>query len=122
MNVVVIELLLWGCLLLFFWAMKDGLNDVESNIESRGLVRDPSSFHSAQHHVHCCRPQSVKEPIGRYRGAQIYRYAVIDGRRYQFDRVCPSDGVTTIDESERCVEPGLVYSEYGAQDSSDAES
>ena len=114
MKVVLIELLLWGCLLLFFWAMKDGLNDVESDIESRGLVRNLSSCHSAQHHVHCCRPQSVMEPIGHYRGKQIYQYAVIDGRRYQFDRVWTSDGVTTIDESERCVEPGLVYCECDA--------
>ena len=36
MNVMLIELLLWVCLLLFFWAMKDGLNNIESDIESLG--------------------------------------------------------------------------------------
>jgi hypothetical protein len=110
MDVMLIELLLWGCLLLFFWAMKEGLNGAESDIESMGWRRNPSC-HSAQRHVQYRRPQSVMEPIGRYRGEPIYQYVVIDGRCYQFDRVWCRDEITTINDSKRCVEPGLVYCE-----------
>jgi hypothetical protein len=110
MSTVLLELLLWACLLLFFWAMKDGLNDVESDIDSRGLMRNPSSRDLEQRRVKCCRPQRLMEPIGSYRGEQIYQYAVIDGRRYRFDRVWSGDALG-ITESERCVEPGLVYCE-----------
>jgi hypothetical protein len=121
MDVMLIELLVWVGLLLFFWAMKDGLNDVESDIESMGWGRNPSC-HSAQRRMQCCRPQSVMEPIGRYRGEPIYQYAVIDGRRYQFDRVWCGDGVGTVNDSERCVEPGLVYCECRVQPPYEADS
>lgn len=111
MNVMLIELLLWICLLLFFWAMKDGLNNIESDIESLGLIRNSPRALPAQQETRYCRPQTVAEPIGSYRGEQIYRYVVIEDRRYQFDRICAVEGAETINDGERCVEPGLVYLE-----------
>lgn len=111
MNVMLIELLLWICLLLFFWAMKDGLNNIESDIESLALIRNSPRTPPEQRTTRYSRPQKVAEPIGSYRGEQIYRYVVIEDRRYQFDRVCAVEGAEPIKDGERCVEPGLVYME-----------
>jgi hypothetical protein len=111
MNVMLIELLLWICLLLFFWAMKDGLNNIESDIESLGLLHNSHRALPTQQETRYSRPQTMAEPIGSYRGEQIYRYVVIEGRRYQFDRICAAESAETINDGERCIEPGLVYLE-----------
>jgi hypothetical protein len=111
MNVMLIELLLWICLLLFFWAMRDGLNNIESDIESLGLLRNAPRGLPAQQGMRYSRPQTRMEPIGSYRGEQIYRYVVIEGRRYQFDHVCTAGGIETINDGECCIEPGLMYFE-----------
>jgi len=111
MNVMLIELLLWICLLLFFWAMKDGLNNIESDIESLGLIRNSPRTPPAHQETRYWRPQTVAEPIGSYRGEQIYRYVVIEDQRYQFDRICAPEDDEAIKDGERRVEPGLVYLE-----------
>lgn len=112
MNVMLIELLLWGCLLLFFWALKDGLSNVESDIESMGLLRRTPPEQAG---LRYSRPQTVAEPIGSYRDEPIYRYAVIEGRAYQFDRICVGDNAATLNDDERCIPPGLVYLECSDQ-------
>jgi hypothetical protein len=108
MEFILIELLLWGALIFFFWALKDNLGRIDTDIDSLGIlgagtppeVNRPASY---------ARPEQMSEPIGRYQDFPIYRYAVIDGRRYQFDHVVPNGPVACNNENERCVAPGLIY-------------
>ena len=111
MDLVLLELICWAGLLFFFWALKEGLGQVESDIESLGLVSNGRHSVAADGHNRFDRPERVEEPIGSYRDTQIYRYAVIHGRTYQFDRVCPPDSGMKLEADERCVAPGLVYQE-----------
>jgi hypothetical protein len=112
MDLVFLELLCWGGLLFFFWALKDGLGRVENDIESFGLFNLRPTMSAAGGRQYY-RPEQVSEPIGSYRDAQIYRYIVIDGRTYQFDRVLPPESKAALQQDERCVAPGLVYLECG---------
>lgn len=109
MDLVLIEILLWVGLLFFFWALKEGLGNVESDIESLGLLQNArnSLLREGKAHPYC--PEHVAEPIGSYRETQIYRYAVIHGRVYQFDRICPPGSNMSLEEEECYVEPGLIY-------------
>lgn len=111
MDLVLIEIVLWIGLLFFFWALKEGLGHVESDIEALSLARQGRGTHDGMHPVSFHKAERVAEPIGSYRDMQIYRYAVIQGRTYQFDRVCPMDSGASIDADERCLAPGLVYQE-----------
>lgn len=106
MDVLLIELILWAGLLFLFWALKDGLGRVESDMEAFGLLSQPAKAAAGARLV---RPEKVVEPIGRYKDEPIYRYAYIDGRRYQFDRVSPAIATEVLNEEERCIDPGLVY-------------
>jgi hypothetical protein len=119
MEVLLIELVLWGGLLFLFWALKDGLGRVESDMEALGLFNGSQPARAAMR-SRFVRPEKVAEPIGRYKDAPIYRYAYIDGLRYQFDRVTPAVANEVLNEKERCTEPGLVYvrCENGAGSSS----
>ncbi|MGH8806664.1 MAG: hypothetical protein ACREX0_02145, partial [Noviherbaspirillum sp.] len=112
MELVLLELVLWGGLLFFFWALKDGLGKVESDIDSLGVF---SARAQAQGRIRFYAPERVAEPIGSYGDVQIYRYAVFQGRIYQFDRVCPAESGMTVDADERCIAPGLVYQECSDQ-------
>lgn len=109
MDLVLIELVLWVGLLFFFWALKEGLGQVESDIESLGLLQNGRQTVVRGGRAHFERPERVVEPIGSYRDAQIYRYAVIRGQWYQFDRVCPPDISMALGAEESYVEPGLIY-------------
>lgn len=111
MDLVFLELICWAGLLFFFWALKDGLSHIETDIESMGLASNGRHPVSAGGAIRFDRPERVEEPIGTYRDTQIYRYAVIHGRTYQFDRVCPPDSGMQLDSDERCVAPGIVYQE-----------
>jgi hypothetical protein len=111
MDLVLIELILWVGLLFFFWALKEGLGHVESDIESLGLARNGARGIQGSKRLHYYRPERVAEQIGSYRDAPIFRYAQIQGNAYQFDRICPIDSGMTVDDEERCVHPGLVYQE-----------
>ncbi|MEC4719438.1 hypothetical protein RY831_09770 [Noviherbaspirillum sp. CPCC 100848] len=111
MDLVLIEIVLWVGLLFFFWALKDGLGQVESDIEALSLARQGRGMHNSMQPVSFHDAERVAELIGSYRDTQIYRYVVIQGRTYQFDRVCPMDSGAAIDADERCLAPGLVYQE-----------
>ncbi|RJF95410.1 hypothetical protein [Noviherbaspirillum saxi] len=111
MDLVLIEVVLWVGLLFFFWALKEGLGRVESDIEAMGLVRHGRGGTGITGKPRFYLPERVAELIGTYGDAQIYRYAVIQGRTYQFDRICPPDCDMPLDPDERCVAPGLVYQE-----------
>lgn len=109
MDLVLIELVLWAGLIFLFWALKDGLGHVESDIESLGLLQNgrDSIQHGGPRQFD--RPERLEEPIGTYRDAHIYRYAIILGQLYQFDRICQPENAMTLEAEERWVEPGIVY-------------
>lgn len=109
MDLFIIEIVCWGGLLFFFWALKDGLSRVEADIESIGIL-PAKKFPCRSGPVQLCKPEHAQDRIGSYRDEPIYRYVMIDGRTYQFDRVLPP-GTTGLSENERCVAPGLVYLE-----------
>jgi hypothetical protein len=109
MDAVVVELLLWAGLIFFLWVLKDTMGRLESEIER---ARGPRKRLAAQNHrLVRARVQSLSEPIGSYGGATIYRYAVIDGRTYRFEHVCPCSGEIRLEAHQRCLEPGLLYAE-----------
>lgn len=111
MDLVILELVCWGGLLFFFWALKDGLGKVETDIESLGFFKNPRSGTHLTRRTQFSRPEAVNEPMGSYRGETIYRFAVIDGRAYQFDRVLPPGTIEQLTDEERYIAPGLVYLE-----------
>lgn len=109
MDIILIELVLWGGLLFFFWALKDGLGSVESEIESAGLLNARRAAREAGNRETFAQAQNLREPIGSYGGTPIHRYAVIEGQSYQFDRVSPDPKKEHFETDERCIAPGLVY-------------
>lgn len=109
MDLLIIELVCWGGLLFFFWALKDGLGKVENDIESLGILSGAGKTRPSQTGIQYFQPENAREPIGSYRGQPIYQYVVIDGQTYQFDRVFTPDTASCLSEEERCVAPGLVY-------------
>jgi len=113
MDFGLIELVLWGGLVFFFWALKDGLTHIESDIGSPELAEDKNfpGKHQPAHLKQCVCPEHLLELIGSYLDAPIYRYAFIDGRKYQFDRICVPENIARLDRDERWVTPGLVYLE-----------
>jgi len=109
-EVILIELLLWAGLVFFFWALRDGLNHVESELEAQHGSQENISITVAV--IHFDRAEEVCEPIGRYRDAPIYRFAVIGGRSYQFAHILPYESFSFLQADERCLAPGLVYTRY----------
>lgn len=108
MNIVIIQFILWICLLIFFWVLKDTLGRVEGAIDAdsssgqgqSALCRKTTCF---------ARPENVMDPIGNYQGMTIYRYVLIEGKRYQFDYVWPAAEPPPVQERQRCIAPGLIY-------------
>jgi hypothetical protein len=105
MDMLLIEIILWGGLLFLFWAMKDGLGKVETDIEPWALSKDspnrmPLSF---------AIPDAVSEVIGSYQDAAIYRYITIQRQRYVFDHIQLAAEKNFLPENKRCVAPGLIY-------------
>lgn len=109
MDLLLIELVLWGGLLFFFWALKDGLGNVESDMRSLGLLNAGRKHADAAKRAGYVRPDKLAEPIGSYADAPIYRYAYVNGWCFQFDHVQPLGATGPLKEGELCVEPGLVY-------------
>lgn len=110
MDVIFIQLVLWMCLIFFFWILKDNLERVESDIEA-GESSDFGKNGMRSKNSRYAHPEKVLDPIGSYQDVPIYRYAIIEGKRYQFDHVCPSVETLTLPERQRCLAPGLVYME-----------
>jgi hypothetical protein len=108
-EIILIEVLLWAGLIFFFWALRDGLSNVESEQEllaaANGVSLSPSSIFSFD------RAEKVSEPIGRYQDAPIYRYAVIGCKIYQFAYILPVEQFASLEAEFRCLAPGLVYTE-----------
>ena len=108
MDLIAIELVLWAALIFFFWVLKDGLGNVEDDIEALGF-NSQRRLSIASKHFSYDRPERVMEAIGNYMDSQIYRYVVIAGENYQFDHIYSSESAIQPEEGQRCLEPGLVY-------------
>lgn len=108
MSYATIELILWGCFALLIWGLRDSLKQVESEINAQDAV---IRSHRVPQRPHFCAPQNLIDPIGSYMDSQIFHYAVIDGKHYCFDHVCPAGMRERIGINQRCVAPGLVYVE-----------
>lgn len=52
---------------------------------------------------------AVAEVIGRYNGAEIYRYVVFKGMRYEYDHIVPTHLPREVHERELFLDPGVVY-------------
>jgi hypothetical protein len=109
MDLLLIELVLWGGLFFLFWALKDGLGRVESDLESMGLFNRPQHGRDTAGQARYVAPEKLTELIGSYGDTPIFRYAVIEGKEYQFDHVQPADLRGELQANERCIAPGLVY-------------
>ncbi|HCN90868.1 MAG TPA: hypothetical protein DIT28_17100 [Oxalobacteraceae bacterium] len=106
MEIILVELLLWAGLIFFFWVLKDGLGNVETDLESLGFNAPiPASSPRVCYDL----PERVSEVIGSYQGAQIYRYATFAGERYLYDHIVPAAGAIVLEDGQRCMEPGLIY-------------
>lgn len=114
MDLMLIELVLWGGLLFFIWALKDGLGKVESDIESIGMLNRLRQSGGKQRRAVYHEPEQASDPIGNYLGRKIYRYVVIEGCRYEFSRVQPEGMESALEADERCVVPGLIYQQCPA--------
>ena len=106
MEIILIELLLWAGLIFFFWALKDGLSNVESDVET---PRINAPVPTTLIPMHYDRPERVSEAIGSYQGAQIYHYATFAGEKYEYDHIVATSGAVALVDGQRCIEPGLVY-------------
>jgi len=108
MDMLLMELLLWGGLFFLFWALKDALGSVETDIDAWG-VRNDIGVHKSLHPVGFTTPDEVADVIGSYRDAAIYRYVRVGSERYTFDHIQLVGEEELLLENERCVAPGLVY-------------
>ncbi len=106
MEIAIIEILLWLGFGLLLWALRESLNGVE--IELHGPPPPPRA---AKALPPASKPQQLFEPIGRYADRIIHEFAVIDGRGYRFECVCPRREATHLAQHQRWVAPGLVYAE-----------
>ena len=113
MDIVLLELVLWAGLICFLWVMKDSLGKIESELEKPSEAKEAAS--GAGRVAGQARPDRLSEPIGRLGDTTIYRYAVIDGRTYEFDYVDTGTGVR-LEPDQRCIAPGIVYTERPNKD------
>jgi hypothetical protein len=114
MDIVLIELVLWAGLIFFLWVLKDTLGNFESELDraainKAGAARKPG----------VTRPERLYEPIGSFGGATIFRYAVIDGERYEFEYASSGGPDISLDTNQRYIAPGLVYLASPVQPGSD---
>lgn len=111
MDIVLLELLLWAGLICFLWVMKDSLGKIESELEksaaqkAAGRARHDDSDGEV-------RPNRLFEPIGSLGNNTIYRFAIIDGKTYEFDHVATGKDAR-LAANERWLPPGLVYKQSG---------
>jgi len=97
-------------LLVLFWVTYFGIGKIK-NPDPEGLTAESDLFLGpiSPPTVRFDDPEHVSEPMGTYKGTQIYRYAVILGVKCQFDHIFLFDAPMTIKKGERCLAPGLVY-------------
>lgn len=108
MDTLFLQVILWFGMLFLVWMMKDGLGKVETTIEN-SAGSHPSAFDPAPA-ISFSRADKVMDPIGNFQGQQIFRYARIDGKHYEFDHICVNAHASLL-KHQRCLAPGLVYTE-----------
>lgn len=108
MELAAVELLLWLGFALMIWALKDSLHRMESDLRD---YQFPAIANCAVRRELIATPQHLIEPMGWYMDRQIYRYAIIDGRHYRFEHVSPAGMPLRLQDHQRWVAPGLVYTE-----------
>jgi|GEM_PF-739665 len=113
MDFALLELILWIGLVFFFWALKDNLGHVESDIDAAAVLKRGKAGH--MNHSLFVNPDQVIEPIGCYQECQIYRFAIVNGTTYRFDHILPAGTVPLVGEDRCCLAPGLVYVACAAQ-------
>jgi len=106
MDALLLQVLLWLGLIFFFWFLHDGVSAAEPDADLYAPHPPPPQTPIRPQYD---QPEKLFEAIGSYQDARIYRYAIINGLRYQFDHVCPADSAIPLQEGERYVKPGLVY-------------
>lgn len=105
MDIVLIELVLWAGLIFFLWVLKDTLGKFETDLD-----RVAPSKADAATRPGLTEPDVLYEPIGSYGGATIYRYALINGKQYEFDYATTEGPSLRLGADQRLIAPGLVYS------------
>ena len=111
MDIVLIELVLWAGLIVFLWILKDTMSNLESEIDRATAINKAAALQEPS----VAKPERLYEPIGSYGGTTIYRYAVIDGSRYEFDYASSAGPDLSLGADQRYIAPGLVYSAAPAQ-------
>jgi hypothetical protein len=106
-DIIFVQLVLWFGMLFLIWALKDSLGQVETTIDGAAGPSAPP-FEAGQVVVFS-HPENVMQPIGVFQGEQIFRYALIDGRHYEFDHICVNE--PSLGQHQRCLAPGLIYTE-----------
>lgn len=108
MELVAIDVILWVIFGLLLWVIKHNVQTMEADLRHYRLhqSREVSARRSE-----IATPQRLIEPIGRYLGQPIFHYAIIDGKHYRFDFVCPKERMPPLSGSQRFIAPGLVYTE-----------
>jgi hypothetical protein len=108
-DIFLLQVVLWFGMLFLLWVMKDSLGKVESSIDSNGHL-PPPPFEPVPV-IQFSRPDKVREPIGTYQDAQIFRFARIEGKNYEFEHIWVDGQSPVLEKGQRCVAPGLVYNE-----------
>jgi hypothetical protein len=107
-DTLLLQVILWFGMLFLLWVMKDSLGKVETTIENNAGLHPPN-FEPVPV-ISFSRADKVMDPIGIFQGQEIFRYARIDGRHYEFDHICVNAHASLL-KHQRCLAPGLVYSE-----------
>lgn len=118
MDIVLLELVLWAGLICFLWVMKDSLGKIESELEKSAAQKAASQARRGDRDGEA-RPDRLSEPIGSLGGDTIYRFAVIDGKTYEFDHVAIRKEAR-LAANERLLPPGLVYRQRGEDEAREA--
>ncbi|MDB5824429.1 MAG: hypothetical protein JWR21_3133 [Herminiimonas sp.] len=106
MEIELLEILLWAGLIFFFWALKENLGNVEADLQKIEEAKLRAARNPPKPRF--VSPDGLSEPIGHYRDATIYGFAIIAGRRFRFDSICPL-GSVTLSPDQACLPPGLLY-------------
>lgn len=106
MEIALLEIVLWAGLIFFFWVLKENLGKVETDLEKHEAERLLAARNKSVPDFKS--PERLFEPIGYYRDAPIYRFAIISGRCYCFESVCPI-GPFSLTADQACLQPGLLY-------------
>jgi hypothetical protein len=107
-DMQLVELMYWSGLLFVLRMLKGRTGHVNQGLETLAETTMTSNNRFR-------RPQSVADGMGCYRKISIYRYVVIDGKAYQFDRIRLDETTAKLAGNKRCIAPRLIYLQRGLQ-------